>query len=71
MTDREAFNEFARGIVFALGIVGVFIMFVAFLPQSDPPETFEVVDKYKGCDVVRYTTKSNNWEYFLDCTDRN
>lgn len=73
MTDREAFNEFARGVVMALGIMGVFILFIALIgtPEQDPAEKFTVVDKYKGCDVVRYTDRSNDWHYLLDCNDTN
>lgn len=37
--------------------------------QPSPPERkFEVVDTYKGCDVVRYTPDySTKYAYFLDC----
>ena len=31
-------------------------------------ERFEVVDTYKGCDVVRYTPQNDaKYHYFLDC----
>jgi len=67
MTDREALIEFARGLVFAMGIVGVFVITVALMGKPEPTEKFTVVDTYKGCDVVRYTDRSNDWQYFLDC----
>ena len=69
MTDKEAFNEFARGFAVALGIFGVSIIFIAMITPNNPtPEKkFEVVDTYKGCDVVRYTDPSTRWNYFLDC----
>ena len=37
--------------------------------KSSPPERkFDVVDTYKGCDVVRYTPDySARYAYFLDC----
>ena len=75
MTDREAFTEFFRGFAVGLSIIGVFILFIAMIGTSDksPKGKFAVVDKYKGCDVVRYTDRSNSWHYLLDChdTDRN
>ena len=34
----------------------------------EPKTNFEVVDNYKGCDVVRYSpTNGANYHYFLDC----
>jgi hypothetical protein len=36
----------------------------------EPKGNFEVVDTYRGCDVVRYTDGSMaTYKYFLDCTD--
>ena len=35
---------------------------------SPPERKFEVVDTYKGCNVVRYTPDySAKFAYFLDC----
>ena len=35
---------------------------------SPPDQKFEVVDTYKGCDVVQYTPdNSARYSYFLDC----
>jgi hypothetical protein len=37
--------------------------------SKEPPQKFEVVDTYKGCEVVRYTPPSSaHYHYFLDCT---
>jgi hypothetical protein len=34
----------------------------------EPKSNFEVVDNYKGCDVVRYTVPIEaKYHYFLDC----
>ena len=34
----------------------------------EPKTNFEVVDNYKGCDVVRYAAPNGaNYHYFLDC----
>ena len=69
MTNQEAFNEFARGFSVALATFGVMILFITMITPDDPaPEKkFEVVDKYGECNVVRYTDRSSNWHYFLDC----
>ena len=40
--------------------------------ESQPPDQkFEVVDTYRGCDVVRYTPDySGRYAYFLDCSNK-
>lgn len=70
MTNKDAFYEFARGLTVGLGIFGVAVLFIAVITPSEPtPEKrFEVVDRYKQCDVVRYTDSSTRWNYFLDCS---
>ena len=36
----------------------------------EPKGNFEVVDTYRGCDVVRYTNDyMATYKYYLDCTD--
>jgi hypothetical protein len=38
---------------------------------SPPDQKFEVVDTYKGCEVVRYTPdNSARYTYFLDCSNK-
>ena len=42
--------------------------------QPDAPKSnFEVVNTYsyenRTCSVIRYTTPSTSWEYFLDCKE--
>jgi hypothetical protein len=69
MTDKEAFNEFAKGASFVIVVMGVFVLFLGLIgtPEVEPTEKFKVVDKYEECSVVRYTDPSNNWHYLLDC----
>ena len=69
MTDKKAFNEFAKGASFVIGVMAAFGLFIAIISThgSEPEEKFKVVDKYEECSVVRYTDPSNNWHYFLDC----
>ena len=65
-TDREAFREFARGVSVTLIVMGVVLAIIG-APKEEPQQKFKVVDKYKECDIVRYTDPSNRWNYFLDC----
>jgi hypothetical protein len=72
MTNREAFNEFARGASLTIAVMGVFLLLVALLgePESKPKEKFEVVDHYGTCAVVRYNRQEEGrYTYFLDCRE--
>lgn len=69
MTD----NEFIRGVVFFIIVIGFFFSFMfllSYLNQDNFENKFVVVDKYKECDVVRYTDPSGRWNYFLDCSSK-
>jgi len=64
-------------------IIGVAFTFIGFyMTKPEPPvspqpvaskSNFEVVDTYsyenRTCSVIRYTTPSTSWEYFLDCKE--
>lgn len=69
MTDKEAFNEFAKGATFIIVVMGVFVLFLGLIGtrEVEPTEKFKVVDKYGDCEVVRYTDETQRWHYFLDC----
>ena len=69
MTDKEAFNEFAKGASFVIVVMGVFVLFLGLIgtPEVKPTEKFKVVDKYGDCNVIRYTDDTQRWHYFLDC----
>jgi hypothetical protein len=57
-----------RGVVSAIAILGfILITFAIIENNSEPIEKFQVVDRYKNCDVVRYTDPSNQWHYLLYC----
>ena len=57
------------GMVFLTGIY-VFISPVENAEALDTKGSFEVVDTYKGCDVVRWTNNHlGEYKYFLDCSD--
>ena len=71
MTDYQRISTLFVGafIGVALSILG-FYMLKPEAPQPDAPKSnFEVVDTYKGCDVVRWT-QSNfaEYKYFLHCS---
>ena len=63
-------------------IIAIFTIILGFYmirpstqnPPVTPKSNFVVVDTYsyenKTCSVIRYTTPSTNWEYFLDCNDK-
>jgi hypothetical protein len=69
MSDKEAFNEFCRGATFVLAMMAAVALVFGVLAtrEENPPVKFVVVDKYEGCDVVRYTDSSNGWNYLLHC----
>ena len=72
MTDREAFNEFTRGVLATVSFTGALVLIIALASnwgESGPPEKFVVVDKYEGCDVVRYTDRYYQESYFLKCNE--
>ena len=76
MTDEDiyALREFLRGVGVFLAASAVFIiilMVLAYFASGDKPinsASFEVVDKYKECDVVRYAPHQvAEYKYFLYC----
>ena len=57
-----------RGVVSAIAILGFMLITFAIIENnSEPIKKFQVVDKYKNCNVVRYTDPSNQWHYLLHC----
>ena len=77
MTEHEiGFKEFLRGAGAVVGVVGFGILILAGLAavtnngDIDEP-LFEVVDTYKGCDIVRYAPHQvAEYKYFLHCEDK-
>ena len=72
--DKKFLQEFMRIFSITIGLVGIFVLFIAFIGTPESPQNgvespkFRVVDQYKNCDVVRYTDPSNRYRYFLDCS---
>ena len=69
--DKVAFKEFRNGVALTLGVVGIAMLIIGALSMNDTPideSSFEVVDKYKECDVVRYAPQQTaTYKYFLYC----
>jgi len=71
--DKYALKELLRGVGVFLGASAVFIIILILLAHfasgGKPLEpSFEVVDTYKGCDVVRYAPHQvAEYKYFLYC----
>jgi hypothetical protein len=74
-------NNLNDGKIFFSGFVLGAFTFILLLymtkPEAQQPvaskSNFEVVDTYsyenRTCSVIRYTTPSTTWEYFLDCKE--
>jgi hypothetical protein len=71
--DKYALKEFMRGAgVFAacaVILINILIVLGYFASGGKPLEpSFEVVDKYEGCNVVRYAPhQAAEYKYFLHC----
>ena len=71
--DKYALKEFLRGVGVFIGTSVVFIIILivlAHFASGDKPlePSFEVVDKYKECDIVRYAPHQvAEYKYFLYC----
>jgi len=72
--DKYAFKELLRGVgVFAACAVILITILIAlaYFASGDKPineASFEVIDKYKECDIVRYAPHQvAEYKYFLYC----
>jgi hypothetical protein len=71
MNKLDYYRAVLLGGVLATFFLSMFYVFTQDEPNKQPitpKSNFEVVDTYKGCDVVRWT-KSNlaEYKYFLYC----
>ena len=71
--DKYALKELLRGFGVFAGASAVFIVIILVLSYfasggESLKSSFEVVDEYKGCDVVRYAPhQAAEYKYFLYC----
>ena len=75
MTNFEEQKLIACGAI--AGAAFTLLGFYMIQPAPKQPvaskSNFEVVDTYsyenRTCSVIRYTTPSTSWEYFIDCKE--
>jgi hypothetical protein len=68
MNRTDYYRAVLLGIVIGIAFITAFSVFTQEDEPEAPKSNFEVVDTYKGCDVVRYTpTNASRYSYFLDC----
>jgi len=74
--DKYALKELLRGFgVFASAsaVFIVILLVLAYISSGGEPlePSFEVVDEYKGCEVVRYAPhQASEYKYFLYCENK-
>ncbi len=71
--DNEYYRAVLIGLVMGVTVSALVYMLGVASDVKDPEQQqrFEVVDTYKGCDVVKWNGNGQYREYkfFLDCTD--
>ena len=70
MTDFEYYKTLTIGVI--IGASTVILAFYMVKPEPQQPDApksnFEVVDTYKGCDIIKRENKSVfESQYFMDC----
>jgi len=65
-------NEFRNGVAFTIAITAfAFVVIAMVVGNNNIPideSSFEVVDKYKECDIIRYAPHQvAEYKYFLYC----
>ena len=71
--DKVALKEFLIGAAVAIGITAVLLVLIfasgiISVGDTELKPSAEVVDTYKGCDVVRWTNNGlSEYKYFLHC----
>ena len=69
--NKQNHQRIIYGVMIA--VLSLLLLFYMMKPNKlaevlEPKSNFEVIDNYKGCDVVRYAAPNGaNYHYFLDC----
>ena len=69
--NKQDYQRLVLGAI--IGASSLILLFYMLKPNKpskvlEPKSNFEVIDTYKGCDVVRYSVPNGaNYHYFLDC----
>jgi hypothetical protein len=71
MNTNDYYRAVLLGVVVGMASLSLMVLIHPGENVKEPVEpksNFEVVDNYKGCDVVRYTVPIEaKYHYFLDC----
>ena len=72
--DKQFLKEFLRRSGFVGIVVGLFILFIALLSQTQTPpveqQSTKVVGEYKGCDIIQWHYGPlAEYKYFLHCNN--
>ena len=63
--------EFRNGMAFSIAITAFAFVVIAMVVGDNTPineSSFEVVDKYRECDIVRYApNQASTYKYFMYC----
>ena len=70
--DKEFMKEFLERSGIVVAVVGLFILFVILLGQSENPpvesQSTKVVGQYKECDIIQWHYGPlAEYKYFLHC----
>jgi hypothetical protein len=73
MSNADYYRAVTFGAVIGMAFLSLFYMVNVALDTKDqappkPESNFEVVDKYKGCDLVRWSDRQlSEYKYVLYC----
>ncbi len=72
--DKQFLKEFLRRSGFVGIVVGLFILFIVLLSQTQNPpveqQSTKVVGEYKGCDIIQWHYGPlAEYKYFLHCNN--
>jgi hypothetical protein len=72
MNDYFGRGTMLGAVIGMTSLSTIYFLFYVILKPATPEvsaskSNFEIVDSYKGCDVVRYDDKSATYKYFLHC----
>jgi hypothetical protein len=73
MNRQDYYRAMLLGVIVGMGFLSLFMVINPGedVKPAEPDQKFEVVDTYKGCDVVRYTpTNAALYTYFLNCSNK-
>jgi hypothetical protein len=68
MSKIDYYRTVLSGIVIGVVLISGFYIFTTEDKPPTPESNFTVVDKYKGCDVIRWNhNQFAEYKYFLYC----